>query len=90
MPVSGSLVSYSGHNLTGARIRVKVTCYGDGVYDQEVPVEEGNTFKTSFKATTSGYYRADVTVTEATAICIDNLSAITYQVYERDADGNEI
>ena len=66
VPVSGSLVSYSGHNLTGARIRVKVTCYGDGVYDQEVPVEEGNTFKTSFKATTSGYYRADVTVTEAT------------------------
>ena len=32
----------------------------------------------------------NVTVTEATDICIDNSSAITYHVYERDADGKEI
>ena len=32
----------------------------------------------------------NVTVTEATDICIDNPSAITYQVYERDENGDEI
>ena len=32
----------------------------------------------------------NVTVTEATDICIDNPSAITYHIYERDANGNEI
>ena len=32
----------------------------------------------------------NVTVTEATDICIDDSSAITYHIYERDAAGNEI
>ena len=32
----------------------------------------------------------NVTVTEATDICIDNPSAISYHIYERDANGNEI
>ena len=31
----------------------------------------------------------NATVTEATDICIDNPSAITYQIYERNADGSE-
>ena len=66
VPVSGKLVSYSGHNLTGARIRVKVSCYGNDVFDQEVPVEDGNTFKAVFPTKESGYYHAEVTVTEAT------------------------
>lgn len=66
VPVSGKLVSYSGHNLSGVRIRVQVTRYGTVVLDQEVPVEDDNSFKTVFTADDSGYYEAEVTVTEAT------------------------
>ncbi len=66
VPVSGSLVSYSGHNLSGARIRVKVSCYGTDVFDQEVPIGESNSFKTVFPAKEEGYYHVNVTVTEAT------------------------
>ena len=66
VPVSGRLTSYSGHNLSGARIRVKVTRYNTVVYDEESPVAEDNTFKAVFPTSESGYYNAEVTVTEAT------------------------
>ena len=66
VPVSGKLQSYSGHNLTGARVRVKVVHYSSTVFDEELPVGDDNRFKVFFKATDSGYYQADVTITDAT------------------------
>ena len=67
VPVSGRLISYSGHNLSGAHIGVKVSRNGSVVLnEEEVPLLADNRFQTSFKATESGYYRAEVTVTEAT------------------------
>ena len=66
VPVSGQLQSYSGHNLSGARVRVKVDRYGSTVFDEELPVDEDNRFKVLFKATDTGYYQADVTITDAT------------------------
>ena len=66
VPVSGRLVSYSGHNLTGARIRVRVSNYSEVIFDEDVPVEDGNRFKAVFPTRNDGYYHADVTVTEAT------------------------
>ena len=65
VPVSGRLVSYSGHNLTGARVHVSVKHYGASVLEKDIPVGADNRFETSFLATVSGYFEADVTVTEA-------------------------
>jgi hypothetical protein len=59
--VSGKLVSYSGHSLAGARVHVKV----EKVLDEDVPLE-ADAFKTVFHAGNTGYYEAEVTVTEAT------------------------
>ncbi len=65
VPVSGKLVSYSGHNLSGARVHVSVKRYGTSVLEQDLPVGADNRFGTSFPAMKAGYYEADVTVTEA-------------------------
>lgn len=65
VPVSGKLVSYSGHSLSGARVHVSVNRYGTSVLEQDLPVGADNRFETSFPASESGYYAADVTVTEA-------------------------
>ena len=65
VPVSGKLISYSGHNLTGARVHVKVGYYGHVVLDQEVTLADDNTFKVLFPAPESAFYRAEVIVTDA-------------------------
>ena len=65
VPVSGKLVSYSGHNLSGARVHVSVKRYGTSVLEQDLSVGADNRFGTSFPAMKAGYYEADVTVTEA-------------------------
>jgi len=66
VPVSGKLVSYSGHKLNGARLRVKVSRYGKLVSEETLVPAADNTFKTQFKAKEDGYYTVDVTVTDAT------------------------
>ena len=65
VPVSGKLVSYSGHSLSGARVHVSVNRYGTSVLEQDLPVGADNRFETAFPAMKAGYYEADVTVTEA-------------------------
>jgi len=65
VPLSGRLVSYSGHNLAGARVAVTVSRYGEAVLEKELPMGPDNRFETSFEARESGYYRAEVTVTDA-------------------------
>jgi len=63
--VSGKLVSYSGHRLAGARVHVEVRGSSEKVLDEDVPLE-ADAFKTVFHAGNTGYYEAEVTVTEAT------------------------
>ena len=63
--VSGKLVSYSGHNLAGARVHVKVRRGLDTVWDHDVPLD-ADTFKAVFPATKTGINVVEVTVTEAT------------------------
>ena len=66
VPVSGKLISYSGHNLAGARVHAKVSRYNEMLLDEDVPLEADNTFKAVFQTKEIGYYYAEVTVTEAT------------------------
>ena len=65
VPVSGRLISYSGHNLSGARVRVKVSYYGHEVLDQEAVLADDNTFQVLFPTPETAFYRAEVTVTDA-------------------------
>ena len=65
VPVSGKLSSYSGHNLTGARVHVKVGYYGNVVLDQDVTLADDNSFKALFPAPESAFYRVEVIVTDA-------------------------
>ena len=65
VPVSGKLISYSGHPLAGARVHVKVSYYGHMVLDQDVQLADDNTFKAAFPTPESAFYRAEVTVTDA-------------------------
>ena len=65
VPVSGKLISYSGHPLSGARVHVKVSYYGHVVLDQDAQLADDNTFKAAFPTPESAFYRAEVTVTDA-------------------------
>ncbi|MBP5483654.1 MAG: hypothetical protein J6X99_05285, partial [Bacteroidales bacterium] len=63
--VSGLVTSYSGHNLSGAQVSVKVEHYGSVVMEDQQPLAE-NKFSFVFPVKQSGYYDAQVTVTDAT------------------------
>jgi len=65
IPVSGLVTSYSGHNLSGAQVSVKVEHYGSVIIEEEKQLED-NRFSFVFPAQQSGYYDAQVTVTDAT------------------------
>ncbi|MBQ1913106.1 MAG: hypothetical protein II171_06060, partial [Bacteroidales bacterium] len=65
VPVSGRLVSYSGHPLAGARITVKVGRYGNVFQEQTLDVEADNTFHTAFTAQ-EGRYEIEAIVTDGT------------------------
>ena len=66
VPVSGKVVSYSGHNLTGATARLQVQLYGETVMESSQPLEAGGSFHFRVKALRSGYYGVQVTVVDAT------------------------
>ena len=64
--VSGRLQSYSGHNLSGARLSVRVEYDGTVVSEQELVPDADNAFTFVFRALDSGWYGTTVTVTDAT------------------------
>ena len=67
VPVSGKLVSYSGHSLAGALVHVEVRRGRyTSVFDEDVPLKEDDAFMVFFLAKEAGFYSAEVTVTEAT------------------------
>ena len=64
--ISGKVKSFSGHSLTGANLDVKVTRWGNVVLETTVQPESDGFFSFAFKAENTGWYNADVTVTDTT------------------------
>ena len=64
--ISGKVKSYSGHSLTGADLAVKVTRWSSVVLETNIQPESDGSFSFSFKAEDTGWYSAEVTVTDAT------------------------
>ena len=64
--VSGKIRSYSGHNISQAKVSADITRWGTAV--AEMPVETGadGTFSFSFNADMGGHYAISVKVTDAT------------------------
>ncbi len=67
VPVSGKLTSFSGHSLAGSRIALKISLFGDTILEEEGVVSADNGFRFTFptKTNDSGYYHAEVKVTDA-------------------------
>ena len=66
VPVSGTLESYSGHPLSGAKLAARVLYYDQVILEQEVPIDENNRFQFTFPARSKGYYNVEANVTDAT------------------------
>ena len=66
VPVTGSVQSYSGHPLTGARVSIQVSRYGNVVLEQEQRLKADNRFAFTFPTQEGGFYEAEVKVTDRT------------------------
>ena len=67
VPVSGKVTSYSGHGLSGARVRIKVNYWGERtILEEELPLGADGIFRFNVPANEEGYYHAEVTVIDAT------------------------
>ena len=67
VPVSGKVTSYSGHGLSGARVRIKVNYWGEKtILEEELPLGADGIFRFNVPANEEGYYHAEVTVIDAT------------------------
>jgi Large extracellular alpha-helical protein len=64
--VKGKVRSYSGHSLTGANLAVKVDHWGSVVLEKDITPEADGTFSFVFPAAETGWFNAEVTVTDAT------------------------
>lgn len=64
--VTGRLTSYSGHSLTGARLRAVVRLYGTVIAETEVRQAADGTFRIPFPTRDRGWYAVELTVTDET------------------------
>ena len=64
--IKGKVKSYSGHSLTGADLAVKVERWGNVILERHIQPEADGTFSFAFPAEDTGWYNAEVTVTDAT------------------------
>ena len=71
VPVEGSVTSYSGHKLSGARAILKVQKYGDVVFETEQEIGTDNRFSFIVPKVHQGYYNATVKVVDATGETIE-------------------
>ena len=71
VPVEGSVTSYSGHKLSGARALLTVKQYGDTVYEAEQEIGTDNRFSFSVPKVKGGSYMATVKVVDATGETIE-------------------
>ena len=70
VPVAGTLKSYSGHPLDGARVTLNFSRWGIAVEETEVPVKDGR-FDYAFRAKEAGYYTVTARVTDPTGETLD-------------------
>ena len=93
VPLSGKVTSYSGHQLSGATVKLRVRRYGKMVLETEQPVVD-NKFHFDIEAKDGGQYECNVTVVDATGetqefyrlfYVGDNLS-VTISMQGADAD----
>jgi hypothetical protein len=66
VPVSGSVKSYSGHKLTGARAILSVNRYGTKVMEMEQEIGADNLFSFTVPNVESGWYSVTVKVVDPT------------------------
>jgi hypothetical protein len=66
VPVSGTVRSYSGHSLSGARVNLRVEYYGNVIKEEEQVLNASGEFQFKFPAQSSGSYYAYVKVTDST------------------------
>ena len=71
VPVEGSVTSFSGHKLSGARAILTVKKYGDVVYEAEQEIGTDNRFGFSVPKVQQGYHNATVKVVDATGETIE-------------------
>ena len=64
--IKGKVKSFSGHSLTGADLAVHVERWGNVVLETTVQPASDGTFSFAFPAKDTGWYNAEVTVTDAT------------------------
>ena len=65
IPLSGELLSYSGHNLSGARLHLELSCYGLIVHQADT-VADGRRFCFEAPLPREGWYQTTLTVTDPT------------------------
>ena len=65
VPLSGKVTSYSGHQLSGATVKLRVRRYGKVLLETEQPVVD-NKFHFDIDAKDGGQYECNVTVVDAT------------------------
>ena len=71
VPVQGSVTSFSGHKLSGARAFLKVQQYGTVFYESEQEIGTDNRFSFSIPKVKAGSYSATVKVVDATGETIE-------------------
>ena len=66
VPVSGTVRSYSGHSLAGARVSVQVEYYNKVVLEEEKDLDASGVFSFRFPAHEAGQYGATVKIKDNT------------------------
>lgn len=66
IPVRGRAKSYSGHNLSDAKLEYKVTRFGENIASGTLKLEKNGSFDIPVKTVDSGSYYVTVKITDAT------------------------
>ena len=77
VPVTGSVKSYSGHNVTGARAELTVRRYDGIVYEESKVIGTDNTFAFSVPTNSTGWYDVTVKVIDPTGETIESRSGFS-------------
>ena len=95
--VKGKVESFSGHSLTAAKVKAKITRYGTTVKELETAPAADGSFTLEFVPNSSGFYFVEVTVTDATGetaqtstgVCVVSSFSVSARVVNR-ADATSV
>ena len=65
LKLSGKIISYSGHHMSGAQISARVQRWGDVLQEEQLSLDGEDRFEMDVNTSEEGYYRIEVRVTEA-------------------------